>query len=276
MVSVSEPVDIPKIQLFRALWRTRSYILPELKHLIYFVLLTVFVALLGAASGLLAADLLMNKVFLGSALTEFQASFLGADAEEFVDVESLSDAARYEMRTVFLFLFIVVGGLSMIIGSLLGYYQTWILQRVNQHLRLAMIDNAVHLSLRYHNRHEVGDSIYRVYQDSAMVTSVIENGLVEPLTTLFSLVLAYSILSLFDPYLGSLFLLCGLPSILVGYFVTPILRRQSFASRQANSALTSLIQENVAGVEIDQVVQPRECHTRSILSAIAASAGSRI
>jgi len=54
---------------------------------------------------------------------------------------------------------------------------TWILQRVNQHLRIAMMENAVHLSLRFHDDSQVGDAIYRVYQDSAMVTNVVQNAL---------------------------------------------------------------------------------------------------
>ncbi len=221
---------------------------------------------MGAVTGLLANDLLFNKVFLGNSLTSLQASLFGLDAASFVEAEKLGLSEQYEMRTIFLVLFVVAGGGSMILGSFMGYYQTWILQRVNQHLRLAMVDNAVHLSLRYHNKNEVGDSIYRIYQDSAMVTSVIENALLIPIMTLFSLILAFVILSTFEPYLGALFLLCVIPSVVIGYKVTPMLRRLSFASREANSTLTAFIQENVTGARLIKAYN-RESATDSNFSA---------
>ena len=233
-----------------ALWRTRSYLLPQLKHFIVFAILSGVAMLLELASTLVFFDLLTNKVFLGDPLSSIQASLLGLDAARFVDVETLDEEARFTLRTVFL----VVAGALMAIGFLLGtglgYYLTWILQRVNQHLRLAMMDRAVHLSLRYHDEAPVGDAIYRVYQDSAMVTTVVQNALIQPVTLLTNLAIALVAIGFFEPYLGFLFLIAAVPSILAARAFTPRLRDGSARSRLANSALTSHIQESVNGVRV--------------------------
>ena len=233
-----------------ALWRTRSYLLPQLKHFIVFAILSGVAMLLELASTLVFFDLLTNKVFLGDPLSSIQASLLGLDSARFVDVETLDEEARFTLRTVFL----VVAGALMAIGFLLGtglgYYLTWILQRVNQHLRLAMMDRAVHLSLRYHDEAPVGDAIYRVYQDSAMVTTVVQNALIQPVTLLTNLAIALVAIGFFEPYLGFLFLIAAVPSILAARAFTPRLRDGSARSRLANSALTSHIQESVNGVRV--------------------------
>ena len=233
-----------------ALWRTRGYLLPQLRHFIVFAVLSGVAMLLELASTLVFFDLLTNKVFLGDPLSGTQASLLGLDPARFVDVETLDEEARFTLRTVFL----VVAGALMAIGFLLGtglgYYLTWILQRVNQHLRLAMMDRAVHLSLRYHDEAPVGDAIYRVYQDSAMVTTVVQNALIQPVTLLTNLAIALVAIGFFEPYLGLLFLIAAVPSILAARAFTPRLRDGSTRSRFANSALTSHIQESVNGVRV--------------------------
>ena len=170
----------------------------------------------------------------------------------------MDEAARFTLRTVFL---VIAGALmasGFLLGAGLGYYLTWILQRVNQHLRSAMMDRAVHLSLRYHDEAPVGDAIYRVYQDSAMVTTVVQNALIQPVTALVSLAIALAAIGFFEPYLGLLFLIAAIPSILVARAFTTRLREGSARSRLANSALTSHIQESVNGVRVLKAQQAED------------------
>ncbi len=246
----SRPEPDADLKLGTALWRTRGYLLPQLRHFVLYGLLTAFTMLLEVGAVLLVYDLLTNKVLQGEPLTEFQAGLLAVDPERFVAVETLDEAARLTLRTVFL----VVGGALVAVGFALGtvltYYLTWILQRVNQDLRLAMMDAAVHLSLRYHDDAPVGDGIYRVYQDSAMVTSVVQNGLIEPATALVSLLVALATVSLFAPWLGVLLLIAVVPSVVVARAFVPRLRQGSARARAANSALTSHIQESVHGARV--------------------------
>ena len=113
-----------------------------------------------------------------------------------------------------------------------------------------MMDRAVHLSLRYHDDAPVGDAIYRVYQDSAMVTSIVQNALIQPLTAVVNLVIVLGAVSFFAPSLGLLFLLAAVPSVVAARLFVPRLRRGSGLARSANSALTSHIQESVHGARL--------------------------
>ena len=258
MVSNSSRSEVPaegpefagRFPFAEALWRTRRYLLPELRHFLIFGLLSAVAMLLELAASLIGFDLLTNKVFLGEPLSDFQAKLLGLDPAEFVMAEELGESARLTLRTVFLVLLGALLVLGFALGSGLGYYLTWILQRVNQHLRLAMMDAAVHLSLRRRNSRQVGDAIYRVYQDSAMVTSVVRNALIAPITALFNLVTAVATATFFSPYLGLLFLVAALPALLLAYAFTPRLRTLSARARAANSELTSHIQESVGNVRL--------------------------
>ncbi|MYE12791.1 MAG: ABC transporter ATP-binding protein [Gammaproteobacteria bacterium] len=233
-----------------ALWRTRAYLLPQLRHFVMYGVLTAFTMLLEMGAVLLVYDLLTNKVLQGEPLTELQAGLLGFDPGRFVAVEALDQAARLTVRTVFLVLAAALLSIGFALGTGLTYYLTWILQRVNQDLRLAMMDAAVHLSLRYHDDAPVGDGIYRVYQDSAMVTNVVQNGLIAPATALVNLLVALVTVSLFAPWLGVLLLVAVVPSVVVARAFVPRLREGSARARAANSALTSHIQESVHGARV--------------------------
>lgn len=238
------------IALGSALWRTRGYLLPQLRHFVLYGVLTGFTMLLEVGAVLVIYDLLTNKVLQGQPLTEFQAGLFGFDPERFVAVETLDAEARFTLRTVFLVLAGALISLGFALGTGLTYYLTWILQRVNQDLRLAMMDAAVHLSLRYHDDAPVGDGIYRVYQDSAMVTNVVQNGLIAPATALVTLLVALVTVTLFAPWLGVLLLVAVVPSVFVARAFVPRLRRGSARARAANSALTSHIQESVHGARV--------------------------
>ena len=246
------PCAPQSLRLATALWRTRRYLLPQWRHFVAFALLSALAMLLQIGTPLLGIDLLTNGVFLAEPLTGLQARLLALDAERYVEVERLAEEARLALRNAVLVLMCTLFAAGFLLGSALSYYLTWILQRVNQHLRLAMMDAAAHLSLREHQQRKVGDAIYRVYQDSAMVTAVVQNALIEPAVALGNLVVALAAVALFDPYLGLLFLLAALPSLVAAKALTPRLRRQSAAARAANSDLTSHIQESTAAARLLQ------------------------
>lgn len=245
----TSPSSAERFGFVAALWRTRFFLLPQLRHFLLFAALSGVAMLLEIGAALVGFDLLTNKVFLAEPLTSTQANLLSLPAAEFVDVEELGADARLTLRTVFLVLVGALLAVGVALGGGLGYYLTWILQRVNQQLRLAMMDAAVRLSLRRRDT-EVGDAIYRVYQDSAMVTGVVRNALIAPVTALFELLAAASVVSFFSPRLGLLFLIAAAPALLLVWAFTPRLRALSAKSRTANSELTSHIQESVGGARL--------------------------
>ena len=156
---------------------------PLLKHLLVLLGLAGAGMLMGMAGIFVGADLLLNKVLIGEKLQPLQATILFVDneyvtedpqqlgesrdknegfSEKSDDVESIELAPNEQLtdeqrRTVRnrLILWGIVGG---VFGTLIGYgswyYATWIWQSVNQNLRVAMMDRAESLSLRYHDQAE--------------------------------------------------------------------------------------------------------------------------
>jgi ABC-type multidrug transport system fused ATPase/permease subunit len=199
---------------------------------------------------LLMLDLVWTRALEGEALTPLQAGLLGFDPATAVEVDGLSVelrrsvAARASTWAAALALPLVAVGLG------LYYYQVWILQRINQVLRVRLMDRLQALSLRFHVESRVGDAIYRIYQDSAMVTGLIEVLFLTPLASLARFGTGLAVVALFDWRL-SLLLAVSLPALLgAGLFFSRRLRVGFRRAREANSALTSRIQESVAGIKV--------------------------
>ena len=246
-LSTDQPEETQQSTILAAFWSCRHYLLPQWRHFAAFLVMTVVTLVMSTGIAMFSADLLTNKVFLGNPLNTFQANLLGLDHLEYVNVEVLSEAARFHLRTIFLVLLGTLVVSHFLLSQGIRYYQTWILQRVNQHLREAMMENAIRLSLRYHHKHQVGDAIYRVYQDSAMVVSVLQTGLIQPLILIGSFCFVLGVIAAFSLYLAGLFALAILPSLALAKLMTQSIRQRSRVSRFANSALTSHIQESIQG-----------------------------
>ena len=170
----------------------------------------------------------------------------------YAEVDELSEEQRLVVRNRFV-LYVVVGYfLNMVVLQLgfLHYYYTWIIQRINQRLRVTMVEKAEHLSLRYHSHARTGDAIYRVYQDSATITAIIDTAILDPINMLWKLAFAFFILWLFNPVLGFICILATVPIVLVVAAYTPRLQRLARLAREANSNLTSRIQEAFAAIRV--------------------------
>ncbi len=113
-----------------------------------------------------------------------------------------------------------------------------------------MIERAETLSLRYHDSNRVGDAIFRVYQDSAMIVNLIQSAVFSPLTTLYGVLTGVVIVAAFDPWFAVLVLLVGIPTAWVVVKSTPRVRRRALANRVANSRLTSRIQEAFGAIKV--------------------------
>jgi ABC-type multidrug transport system fused ATPase/permease subunit len=128
------------------------------------------------------------------------------------------------------------------------YYGIWILQRVNQLLRLALFERAQALSLRFHADARVGDLLYRLSQDSAVVTQILDLLFLRPVMALGTFAIGFGVLAvLAPPYV--LAPLCALPVLLlVVRFASRPLRTRFRRAREAQSDLTSVIQEAALGI----------------------------
>ena len=263
---------------------------PQLPHVVVWIVARFALELLFLFSALVGFDLFNNKILLGEKLQPAQAvllrldegyvrdpiaeadagedskvespgwfeSFDESDVEESeVEVETTRDPTEFMtpeqqrvVRNRLGALFALATVLIFLLFPTIDYYRTWILQRVNQYLRITMMERAEHLSLRYHSHARTGDAIYRIYQDSAMITSVIERVLLEPLVPIGQVAFSFVVIWLFSPILGDPYLAGMLPILWLVTWFTPRLQMRSRRARTTNSALTSRIQEAFAAIRI--------------------------
>ncbi|MDA0789212.1 MAG: ABC transporter ATP-binding protein [Proteobacteria bacterium] len=249
----------------RLFLRTWPYLKPQWKHLLVWSSARFLIEIIWVFAALVAFDLFNNKVLVGEKLESSQVTLLFLDdsyrsyvpdqTNETVEQEQgeapmLTRVQRAEVRDRLLILFGIAGVFIFMLSPAIDYYRTWILQRVNQFLRVTMVERAEHLSLRYHSNARTGDAIYRLYQDSAMITSVIERILLEPLVAIGQVFFSFFVLCLFSPVLGLMFIGGIIPMVWLIVWYTPRLQIRSRRARTTNSDLTSRIQEGFAAIRI--------------------------
>ena len=195
-------------------------------------------------------DLFWNRAMLGEPMTLSGAASLGLEPAIAVHVDILGDETRrwIALRTIIFACGVTVLALPVYIG--LYYYQVWILQRVNQLLRVDLIGRLQSLSLRFHAESQVGDTIYRVYQDSAMVTQLIDVLFLTPAFAMLRFVIMLTIVYAFEPALALIMLMVWPPALALSAYHSKHLRTGFRAAREANSALTSRIQETIGGIRV--------------------------
>jgi ABC-type multidrug transport system fused ATPase/permease subunit len=240
---------------FRLLLRLLLRCLPLLRgvrrHLVLFALaaLALFAAILPLA--LIGLDVFWTGVLQGQPLPEVQARALGLDPALVSQGDALAAGARRLVRDRLLVrAALVTLAVALPAFGALVYYYVWITQRLNQDLRLRLHDRLQALSLRFHAGHRVGDAIYRVHQDSAMVSDLIEALFLTPFQHLGRHLVAMAAVALFDPRLAALFLLLWPPALAIGWAVSRRLRVGFRAARESNAALTARIQEILAGIRV--------------------------
>ena len=238
-------------------------------HLVYYFVLLSASTLLTMIIALFSVDLISQSILQAKPLTPFLADFIGqpelageasTGASESTDPDAQANSANVELApltddqrrgltwvyAVFM-IFVWIAQIPMMM--LLPYYYIFIMQRVNQDLRMALLERWHRLSLRYHSDHRIGDSVYRIYQDSAQVTAVI-GTVAQALQLLIAYGTGFIFLLALDPILGVMTIsIIGL-ALLWGLWYSPRMRVKSLAAREANSDFTSRVQETFAAVRI--------------------------
>lgn len=261
MAGTETLADLAPIRARRILqlaFKCWPFIRPLIKHLLILLGTAALVSLALLALGLLGTDMFNNKILVGDKLQPLQAQLLFVD-ESFVlddiagnvnERELLTESQRKTVRTRTM---IWGAGLLVVFAPIIAgllYYNIWIWQMINQNLRVAMIAKAEHLSLKYHSQTRVGDAIFRIYQDSATITSLIQETFVNPASALFNIVLGLGFLCFFDPMIALAAVLAVVPMILLAARATRLLRERALANRVAFSNLTSRLQEIMIALRI--------------------------
>lgn len=135
------------------------------------------------------------------------------------------------------------------------------------------------MSMRFHTQTKIGDAIYRVYQDSAMVTSVMQYLIIDPIRILSLTLFAVIVVTLFDPWLVLVILLVAGLALILGARFSPRMRVGFRTMRETNSELTSQIQESIAGIKVIKACGAEEAYQQKFearsLAAFSASFSAR-
>lgn len=218
-------------------------------HLVYYYIIVLSSLLVGVIAGLFTVDLLNQSILQAKPLTPFLAEFIGRADLAAGTLETLTTVQREELQRSYMIIVFIVGLLTFPFTVALPYYNVWIMQQINQDLRLALVERWHQLSLRYHGDHRVGDSVYRIYQDSAQVTAII-GMLVSVATQLTQYTIIIFFVTALDPILGLMGITIAIFAIAWARWFSPRVRTRSLVARETNSDLTSRIQEVLGAVRV--------------------------
>ena len=220
-------------------------------HLTYLYILAGIQGFVSLPLGLIIADLLGNSLLLNNCVQPEVANswFFAAPDTSCEVTDTLSGEQQHDLKWQWVKLNLLIWAINLPIGMVVPYYTVWIMQRINQDLRLALVERWHQLSLNYHSGHRTGDSIYRIYADSAQVTTVI-GRLVGLILICWYWVYALFLLSFLSPVMGTIAFSLLIPAILLSRWGMPRMRTRSLVYRAATSDVTSRIQEAFASIKL--------------------------
>ena len=218
-------------------------------HLVYFYAINFFERFLNLALGVILADLLNQSLLQADPLAPGLASLVGLPELAQGNLDELTSEQRHEVKWVYVYIALGTHMARLPLRIINPYYNMWIMQRINQDLRVALLSRWHQLSLSYHSDHRTGDAVYRIYQDSAMVTAVIGHliGMTLAMMSYYSCVALVTILS---PWLGLVAGVIVVPALLWSQWAMPRMRTRTLVYRAATSDVTSTIQESFGGIRL--------------------------
>ena len=218
-------------------------------HLVYFYIVSFIQRILGTGFALLNADLLNQALLQGEPLAPGLSAFLGFPELSSDYLESLTQAQQMDLLYHWVVINLGYFFAMLPINVAMGYYNMWIMQMINQNLREALVERWHQLSITYHSDHRTGDSIFRIYQDSAMVTNVIRM-LIDITLRIMSYFSTVAIIFLLSPLIGTIAGLIVIPGFLFGRYAMPKVRSRSLAYRAAASDVTATVQETFSSIRV--------------------------
>ncbi|MCY3813099.1 MAG: ABC transporter ATP-binding protein [Gammaproteobacteria bacterium] len=218
-------------------------------HLVYFYAINFLQRGIAIVVGLILADLLNQSLLQAEPLAPGLAQLLGYPELAAGSIEQLTDDERRTLTWSYVYVALGSYLLQMPLSIINPYYNMWIMQRINQDLRIALISRWHQLSLSYHSDHRTGDSIFRIYQDSAMVTAVVGHmiGMTLAMMSYYSCVVLVTIL---NPWLGLAAGVLVVPALLWAGWAMPRMRVRALVYREATSDVTSTIQESFSSIKL--------------------------
>jgi ABC-type multidrug transport system fused ATPase/permease subunit len=152
-------------------------------------------------------------------------------------------------------LFLISGGLGLLQTALLFGLS----QRLIADLRERTFAHLTRVSLRYHDTHGTGDSIFRVTNDTYAVQTVLLDGLVPLAAAFLSLAGALIVLVAFDPFFALLSAVSAPAAFVLSKRFTARINRSAAALQQKESDVYSHAEQALGGIRTVQA-HGREAH----------------
>ena len=250
---VIEPEKIHFSDVVGVFIRAWPYIRPMIAHVWAFIGIAIFAALWAIFWAALNLGLIYNSVIINDPVSPIAAWLLLLDFNVWVNVEELTRDQRYQLIPMVVMMAVVSGALGSVIDNANNYYRVWIMQNINQNLRLHLMGQLNHLSMKFHAESKTGDAIYRLFQDSAMVTQIIQALAIDPILTICRFLIGLGVVFAFSPILSIAILITWVPMLILANIMSPKLRLGFQEARMRNAKLTSTIQESIDGIRTIKV-----------------------
>jgi ATP-binding cassette subfamily B protein len=224
--------------VFRLVVRVWPFVRPYRRHLAY-LMLSMLPVMIGALAGLSLVRVFFDVIGHGAALTRGQAWMLRVPL----------DADR---RTVLIHA-CVAGSIAAVvaltfIAFLLGY-AVWILQRISNLFRVNLYTRMQELSVRFHSEEKIGDAIFRMFQDSAVIPNVIDGLIVQPLIFVPAAIGSILYLVWYDQRMALIVAILMPANFILGWLYANSLRAAFVAEREATAQATTRIEETLASIK---------------------------
>lgn len=226
-------------------------------HVMYYYALTMVRGMGYILLGLVLAEVVNQSVLQNEPLMPGVADMIGYSDMSNEVTDFLTQAQRMDLRWAPIKFELVVFLVLWPLNIVLLYYVTWIFQRINHALRLALVERWHRLSLRHHSEHRVGDSIWRINTDSKEITGVLQ-ALAELSQTTVYAITGLALLTILSPLIGFIALSVVVPSLMVSWWAMRRFRTRSLVTRIANADLTSRVQESFRSIRLGKAYQAGE------------------
>jgi len=125
-------------------------------------------------------------------------------------------------------------------------------QRMVNDLRIALWAHMQKLSLRFHNRQQTGDLLYRVMADTYAIQGIVMNGALPLISAALMLTGMFVIMLRYDWVLASVALVVSPPLFLAIRWLTARIHGHATAAREAESELYSRAETAIGAVKLVQ------------------------
>ena len=248
-----EPDKVHFADIVGIFLRGWPYIRPMAWHVLGFIGISVIATAWGTFWGITILTMIYQNVILDQPVAVVSASILFLDHDLWVHVEALTVDQRFQLVPLIVMLAVISGTLGAMIDNGGDYYRVWVMQNINQNLRMHLMSQLHHLSLKFHADSKTGDGIYRLFQDSAMVTQIIQSLVIDPFLMSVRFFIGIFVVMFFSPLLAVAILFTWVPLVVLANFMSAKLRYLFLEARVRNSTLTSTIQESIEGIRTIKV-----------------------